>query len=203
MIAMIGGNPAASGSKVTQYKATRCGHSAETWKPDGKVIAIAPSCQPSCTWPWSTHHQHGNAGVIQDLLRLASEHQPRETMPSMRCHHDQVTTVPPRRRDDRFVRLLASLRDRVALDACEFGLAPQGREQLVRVSLRKHLQLRGWWLKQFLNDTGVIEFRHCMEARHPGIDFPCECDALFDGAVRAWVVIDRDENVLEHVYVSL
>src|SRR6185437_1563462 len=100
MIATIGGNPAARGSKVTQYNATRWGQSAETWNPDGGIITIASVRKVSCAWPWLTHHQNGNAGVIQDLLRLAAEHQPCNAVPSMCCHYDQVTTVPLRRCDD-------------------------------------------------------------------------------------------------------
>src|SRR6185437_4723529 len=95
-------------------------------------------------------------------------------------HYDQVTTVPLRRCDDRLIRLFTSLGDRVALDACELGLALQWCEQLLRVGLREHLQFRGWRFEQLLDDAGVIEFRHRMEARHSGTDLLCECNAPFD-----------------------
>jgi hypothetical protein len=77
--------------------------------------------------------------VIQNLLRLAAKYQPRNAASTMRRHYDQVATGSLRRRDDRLVGALASFRERVALDPCQLGFAPQRREQLVRVGVREYL----------------------------------------------------------------
>src|SRR5690348_825010 len=199
MIAMIGGNPAASGSKATQYTATRCGHNAETWKPSEPVIGVCSICSSMAAQACSTHHQHRNAGVVQDLLRLTTQHQLRDAVPAMRCHHDQVATGTSCCSDDRLMGFFGPFRERVVPDPGEIGLALQWREQLVRVGLRKHLQLRRRRFKQFLDDARVVELRHCMEARHPGTDLLCKCDALFDRTARTRIVIDWNEDVREHV----
>ena len=115
-------------------------------------------------------------------------------MPSRSSHNDSL--APPRR----------SLRKaaRFASRSCRTGrlrVRPRAAtcEQLVCVGLRKHLQFRGWRVKQFLDDTGVIEFRHRMETRHPRTDFLCECNAPFE--CTAWVVVDWNEDVCKHVGV--
>src|SRR6185437_2865655 len=203
MIAMIGGSPAANGSNVTQYSATTCGHKAETPNAGEPIMTLAPVCRQTAAMARSTHHQHRDAGMVQDLLRLASEYEPRDTLPAMRCHHDQVASRLLSRCDDGFVGSIAPLRDGVALDAGELRLAPQRREQPVRVSLRKRLQFLGWRLQQFLDDSGRIEFRHGVKARHASVDFLGERHAQFDRVARTRIVVDWNENVREHVWVSL
>src|SRR5690348_6159502 len=141
MTAMIGGSPAANGSNAAQYSATTCGHNAETSNPAGPIMTLCSYTSFDC-WRGvrSTHHQHRNAGVIQDLLRLASEHELCDTTSTMRRHHNQVAPGLLGRHDDGFVGPVAPLRDGVALDPSELRLALQRGEQLFRVGLRECLQ---------------------------------------------------------------